>query len=103
MKNHNREHTRLWPRLVAALSLVVSLCLMSSMSARAGHPASIPAATDSILQATLSLPDTAAQDKLGQSVAISGNTAIVGSLNHRPTGSPAPGTAAIFQRTGLGW
>jgi hypothetical protein len=101
MKNQSRERTRLLSRLVAALSLIASLCLMSSMST--GHPAASPAAPDSILQATLSLPDFAAQDKLGWSVALSGNTAIIGSPNHRPTGSPSTGAAAIFQRNGLGW
>ncbi|HEY0544983.1 MAG TPA: FG-GAP-like repeat-containing protein, partial [Pyrinomonadaceae bacterium] len=91
------------PRFVAALSLVASLCLMSNMNARAGRPAASPAATDSVLQAILSFPNFAAGDRLGYSVALSGNTAIVASLNHRPTGSPAQGTAAVFQRTGLTW
>ncbi|MBV9210874.1 MAG: VCBS repeat-containing protein [Acidobacteria bacterium] len=102
MKNQSPARTRILSRLVAALSLAACLCLMSGRHARAGHLIESPTTTDSILQAMLTLPDLTSNNKLGYSVALSGNTAIVGSPN-RNTGSLSTGRAAIFQRTGLTW
>ncbi len=58
--------------------------------------------TDWIPQAKLTASDEAAGDFFGQSVAISGNTAIVGAWGDDDKGS-ASGSAYIFTRSGTTW
>jgi len=53
-------------------------------------------------KATLTASDGAADDEFGASVAIAGDTIVVGARNDRDNG-PNSGTAFVFMRTGLTW
>ncbi|MEO5914551.1 MAG: choice-of-anchor D domain-containing protein [Luteolibacter sp.] len=54
-------------------------------------------------QARLSASDGASSDHFGISLALSGGTALIGSLNHSISGGFAAGAAYVFVRSGTNW
>ncbi len=54
-------------------------------------------------EAKLTGSDAAALDESARAVAVSGNTAVIGSLYHDPGGLIAAGAAFVFVRTGTSW
>jgi hypothetical protein len=54
-------------------------------------------------QAELSASDAAGQDQFGVAVALSGDTALVGALNHDSGGVENAGAAYVFTRSGASW
>lgn len=54
-------------------------------------------------QQKLAPPDSAPDDLFGQSVALSGNQALVGALTGPTNGLNGPGAAYLFQQTTTGW
>ena len=59
--------------------------------------------TSWVEEARLTATDAAAGDRFGTSVAIQGNTAVVGSYLHDLPGKPDAGAVYVFQRTGTTW
>ncbi|HVE72727.1 MAG TPA: Ig-like domain-containing protein [Thermoanaerobaculia bacterium] len=54
-------------------------------------------------QAQLFASDSAASDQFGNSVAISGNTAVVGAPGHSTAGGSGAGSAYVYVRSGTSW
>ena len=54
-------------------------------------------------QAKLTASDAATDDEFGRSVALSGDTAVVGSFHDDHAGGPDAGSAYVFVRSGTGW
>ena len=111
----HRKSSRSAPRLTrrrGALGsvLVVTLCVLALLavpgSAAAGArtaPQSGGSALVALEQATLTAGDAAAGDTLGYSVALDGNTALVGAYNATADATGSAGAAYVFTRTGSTW
>jgi len=54
-------------------------------------------------QAKLIAPDAAASDLFGHSVALSGDTAVIGAINNNSNGVIRVGSAYVFTRSGTSW
>jgi hypothetical protein len=54
-------------------------------------------------QAELTAPDGAGGDRFGWSVAVSGDTALIGAFDHTVNGNKFQGAAYVFVRSGPGW
>jgi hypothetical protein len=100
--------------LPAALPALLMLCWLFVVAAAAGAapacataaaPASpqLLAAKLALQQAELNAGDGAALDVFGSSVAVSGNTALVGAPHHTASGKPNAGAAYVFVRSGGSW
>ncbi len=85
--------------LVAVFSLAAGLCLIAVERSRAAGRY-VP---ESSLQSTLALADGAPSNRLGFSVAISGNTALVAAPGYVAAAGLIPGAVIVYQRTGLVW
>jgi len=88
-------------RIVCAcyVALLISAC--SNAFGQAGFAKQTPAASNT--PAKLTASDGRASNELGYSVAISGDTVVVGAPYATVAGHEAQGSAYIFRRTGQGW
>jgi hypothetical protein len=86
--------------------------LHASLELHAGHlqiqvddrAAEYPVRVDPYLQQTeLTASDGAADDEFGLSVAVSGDTAVVGAPGHQVGANPGQGAAYVFVRPAAGW
>ena len=100
-------------RVAAAAALLAALALAALLGAASAVPAAAgaqpygaapdPMALLAVQQAELTAGDGAAGDFFGLSVALSGETALVGALLHDVDGKSAQGAAYVFVRTGGAW
>ena len=86
----------------------VSLCLLFAFSSspagsEAGRSAASRGTDPWTLDAELTAPDGAANDFLGRSVAIDGDTVVVGAAGSDVDGSESQGAAYVFVRSGDEW
>ena len=110
-----RHHAGLRPRgrpgatllLSSALALLLTAALVGSAPARAAQPQGSPPqeslALLALQQTQLTAPDGAASDWFGSSVALSGDTALVGSELDAVGAHAYQGSAYVFTRTGTIW
>jgi len=109
-----RHHAGLRPRgragatllLSSALALLLTAALVGAAPARAARPQGSPQESLALLalqQTQLTAPDGAASDWFGFSVALSGDTALVGAELDAVGAHAYQGSAYVFTRTGTIW
>jgi|GEM_PF-863512 len=91
------------PAAVAALVVALACLLGAAAAPAAAAPGGDPLATLAVQQAKLTAGDAAASDYLGYSVAIDGETALVGAPSADSGVLEAAGAAYVFTRSGVTW
>ena len=94
--------------VVAVLLSLCCLLLTPALASAAPSVAPIPEAALGLaavvnLQAALTAPTPAAYDHFGSSLAVSGNTALVGAYNRTVNGAADAGAAFVYTRSGATW
>ena len=94
-------------RAVALLALALLVCLLAPAASASAGPAATPPADPlallAVQQAQLLAFDGAAGDYFGYSVALSGETALVGAPWGTVGSNVEQGSAYVFVRSGAGW
>lgn len=94
--------------IVAVLLSLCCLLLTPALASAAPSVAPIPGAALDLaavvnLQAALTAPTPAAYDFFGSSMAVSGNTALVGAFNRTVKGGVRAGAVYVYTRSGATW
>ncbi len=101
------SHARLAPLALALLTIALICCLFGPVAPADASPSHVPGQALQILplfqQAELTPADGAASDMFGHSVALSGDTALVGAYGHATAGRADVGAVYIFTRSGTSW
>jgi hypothetical protein len=94
-------------RAVALLAFALLACLLTPAASASAGPAATPPADPlallAVQQAQLLAFDGAANDYFGYSVALSGETALVGAVGDTVGGNARQGSAYVFVRSGGSW
>ncbi len=101
------SRVRLGPLAAALLTIALTCCLFGPMARANAAPLHGPGqALQTLLlsqRAELTPADGAAGDMFGCSVALSGDTALVGAYGHAAAGKACVGAAYVFVRSGTSW
>ncbi len=102
-----RHRRRCGPPVAALLAIALLCCLFGSVApanaAPPGSSAQVLRAMLAVQQAHLLAADGAAGDYFGHSVAIFGDTALVGAHAHTTVAGAGAGTVYVFVRSGVDW